>query len=236
MQLPTKHLLFALTLLLAFELHSSNNNVNKIERDLAPFEEVTLNGNFNVTLVQGNAEHIIITGREKSLAEIEIIESNGKLRVEPFDDHRVRHVKKVEITLYYKTMRKLELNGISGIACATPIRGDHLRLDCNGIRDLELNLDVETLDCVFNGMGTAYLHGSAKAAEIEYSGIGNLEAFDLVTERMDVESAGIGRVEVHAVNELRVEASGIGSVRYLGNPTVKRLDGTGIGKIKRARS
>ncbi len=215
---------------------ASNYIVEKIEKDLAPFEKVILNGNFNVTLIQGEGEHIIVAGKKQSLAELEVLQRGRTVIVQPIDKHRVKAVKKVEITLYLKTISKLELNGISGLVCATPLRSDHLRLDCNGIRDLELHLEIGALDAVFNGIGTAYLYGRAEEASIEYTGIGNLEAFDLVTERLNLESTGIGRVEVHAVAELSVVASGIGSVRYLGNPAITDLDGSGIGKIKRVKS
>ena len=222
---------------LSFFLQASvcMDGVKKLEKDLAPFQRLTLNGNFGVILIQGKQERVILEGREATLAEIDIIERDGHVTIGPEREFHVKGLKKVSVTIYYHQLAELELNGINNLDCRTPIRGERLDLQCNGIRDMELHVEMEELTCIFNGIGTAFLYGTATYADIEYHGIGNLEGFDLVTDRLDLESSGIGRVEVHARKELHVDASGIGSVRYLGDPPITRLDGSGIGNIKAVR-
>ena len=94
------------------------------------------------------------------------------------------------------------------------------------------SLTLEELVAEFKGAGKTYLYGSAEHAHINYSGLGQLKAFNLKTEKLSIYSAGIGRIEVCALTSLDVEALGIGSVHYVGHPDVRRLDASGIGKIR----
>ncbi len=208
---------------------------DEITKELSPFKEVVFNGNFDVTLIPGSTEKMILEGRDRSLEDIKIVEKDGKVIVKYRDEDRWRGGRRVFIKLHYRTLHRLELNGLSHLVCEGPIRSAQLDLECNGIRDLVLPLEVGTFTALFHGIGRASLYGRAQTANIEYTGIGNLQAYDLVTDEMKVASTGIGRIEVHAQKKLIVSATGIGSVRYLGDPKIKRLNGSGIGKIKAVR-
>lgn len=229
------HLLGVICLLLLPSHSFATSQIKKIDQSLKPFTQITLNGNFNLEFIQGTDERVIMEGKEQVLDEIEIIQSGGKLTIGKRDEDQWKGMKKVYVRLYFRELNRMVLNGISQIKCETPIASPELTIECNGIRGIDMHLEVGHLVAVFNGVGNTYLYGTADKADIDYTGIGNLEAFDLKTEQMKIESTGIGRVEVCALSELDVVASGIGSVRYIGNPNIKHFNGSGIGKIKAAR-
>jgi hypothetical protein len=49
---------------------------------------------------------------------------------------------------------------------------------------------------------------------------------------MDVNSSGIGKVEVNCVGDLSLVVDGIGKVSYTGNPRIIKKEVSGIGKVE----
>ncbi len=49
---------------------------------------------------------------------------------------------------------------------------------------------------------------------------------------MDLEQNGVGDSEINVSNELSIEFTGVGSVRYDGNPKITDIDKSGIGSVK----
>ena len=106
---------------------------------------------------------------------------------------------------------------------------------CNGIRDVEMTFEVDELDAEFAGIGSTYLYGNASKAKIDCTGLGNLYATGLKVDELHFSTAGIGKAEVYANEELHINASGIGSVYYAGDPAKTNIQRDGIGKVRAMR-
>ncbi|NNF18253.1 MAG: DUF2807 domain-containing protein, partial [Flavobacteriaceae bacterium] len=70
--------------------------------------------------------------------------------------------------------------------------------------------------------------------EIRMSGSGDLDAFDLEADDVEVQVSGSADVEVTANKSLKANVSGSGDIRYKGNP--KKVDSrkSGSGDITKA--
>lgn len=198
---------------------------------LETYDELILNGAFEVFVHQGDREEVILEGPEDLIESIKVRQHGSRVVVGDKPYHQ-KWLKKITVNVYFRNIQKLEINGISRLECRTPISTDHLRLYCNGIRNVEFELHADDLVATFDGIGSTYLSGMAGTADIECAGVGNLYAADLKVEKLRFESAGIGKAEIHAVKELYVDATGIGSVRYTGNPEVKSINRGGIGSVR----
>lgn len=74
------------------------------------------------------------------------------------------------------------------------------------------------------------LEGNTNDLRIRVASSGNVQAFRLDAQDVDVDIAGSGDVDVVAFNSLRVRIAGSGDVRYRGNPTLD-VDITGSGSV-----
>lgn len=195
------------------------------------FDQLMLNGAFEVTIYQGEKEEIILEGPESLLEIIEVNQRGPKVIV---GDHPYKNksLKKVHVQVYFKNLREFEINGISRLECKTPISSDRLHLVCNGIRNVEFELNVDDFVATFDGIGSTYLSGNARSADIDCAGMGNFYASELRVGVLHFESAGIGKAEIYADKELYVDVSGIGTVRYAGDPEIKSISKDGIGKVR----
>lgn len=195
------------------------------------FDQLVLNGAFEVFLYQGEKEEIILEGPAHLLEDIKVNQRGVKVIVgdKPYKN---RSIRKVTLHVYLTNLHQLEINGISRLQCKTTIKSSHLKLYCNGIRNVEFDLSVGDLQATFDGIGSTYLSGRVNVADIECAGLGNLYATELIVDVLHFESAGIGKAEIFAGKELHVDVAGIGTVRYAGNPEIKSISKDGIGKVR----
>lgn len=91
-----------------------------------------------------------------------------------------------------------------------------------GLGDITFENGVvsERLEASIVGAGNINLQGTADTLEIIVVGQGNVRAFDLVSDRCNVDITGQGNVEVTVNNSLEVIIDGQGNVFYKGMPTV----------------
>jgi len=101
-----------------------------------------------------------------------------------------------------------------------------------GIGNVEFENEVVTprLELVTTGLGDFFIQGAADTLEITINGQGNVNGFDMISERCDILIAGTGDVEVTANQELFVIINGQGNVFYKGMPTVVS-DINGLGTV-----
>jgi hypothetical protein len=59
-----------------------------------------------------------------------------------------------------------------------------------------------------------------------------VDALDLEVKKMDISLSGAGSAKVFVTGHLDASISGMGSIRYKGNPTVSKTDGSLFGSIK----
>jgi hypothetical protein len=67
---------------------------------------------------------------------------------------------------------------------------------------------------------------------VQLSGAGDIDAFDLLADNVEIDMSGAGGARVNAKNKLDVSISGVGSVRYRGEPEVHK-NISGLGSLKR---
>ncbi len=74
------------------------------------------------------------------------------------------------------------------------------------------------------------MDGKADEQEINILGSGTYQAKDLESKVVKINVAGAGSAIVNVSEELDAEISGVGSVEYIGDPTVKQ-DVNGAGQV-----
>lgn len=88
---------------------------------------------------------------------------------------------------------------------------------------------VELIDLI--GVGDFELSGEDQdELTIFLSGVGDVHAFDMRVSSCTINSSGVGNCEVHVLNDLTVEITGVGNVSYKGNPTINSTI-TGLGQL-----
>lgn len=206
----------------------------KEKKPLTGVTRLQVDGVFNLIISQSDEESIEVEGDESMVNKL-LIDQDGELlslKMEEDVEDGFFDDKNLKIHIRMKDLKELNYEGVGNVKTNGLFKVAALKLVGNGVGNLELELEAQEIDGDFDMVGNLKLRGSAYRAIFKNDGIGNLDASQLVVENMEVNSTGIGNVEVHCIGELSLVADGIGKVSYTGHPQVIKKEVTGIGKVE----
>ena len=183
------------------------------EREVSSFTRVRLETMGDLTLVQGEAERLVLELSPKYEGAIET-EVRGRTLV--ISDNRNtmtklgRDVLRFEVTL--PQLEAVEVPGSGDVSAA--------------------NVELGVLELDVSGSGDVSVTGSAATVAVNVSGSGDVDASGLRADGADVRVSGSGDVEVCAVEGLEIDVSGSGDVTYYGEPSSPETSVSGSGEVE----
>jgi hypothetical protein len=193
-----------------------SGNVIKEIREAESFNQINIDGIFNIHLSQGEKEAIEVEADDNLLKYVKTDIRNGVLSIDFTYSKGIQKSTKLNIYITLTDINQLELGGIGNVSCLT---------------DLHLN----KLKLINSGIGAINLKGKASEVYMKNSGIGKIKATEFEVAYLKVKASGIGTVRVNATKELSVSLSGVGSVFYSGEPELKDINISGIGKFSQIK-
>ncbi len=212
---------------------SGNGNVVEENRPVESFSSIDVGGVLNVYLTQGDTESVTVEADE-NLLDLIITENRGNtlvVKLKKGIDIKKAKDKNVYITL--RSIDELEVGGVVNVKSTNTLTADAFDLNIAGVGNTDLELRCDRLNAKADMVGNLTLSGEVREANIRNGGVGSLKAFDLKVDRLTIKNSGVGSAEVQAQDEISINASGVGSVRYKGDPVVKELSTSGVGKVKK---
>ena len=212
---------------------------NKEVKELANFSKIRHKGglNYEITLRKAETAKIEIWSDEYDVKNIDISAENGTLRIEDEEGNLKSMSKndrlKIYATIYYTELSEIETRGVMNLKNEGTIKGEKLRLSISGAGKMDLNLDVEKLLVSMSGASNLTFKGKATYQELEVSGAGNIRASDLEGKEGEIQVSGVGNVHVNVSESLEAQVSGVGNIRYKGDPKRLVSKASGIGNIKK---
>lgn len=203
-------------------------------RETGSFSQIEIDGVFRVFLSQGDKESVKVETDENVLPFILTSVENNVLKVKMKDSTSISKMKRINIYITLVNISKLRTTGVGSLKCSNQLKLRELEFVNQGVGATELNLAAEKLTVKSETIGALVLAGNVKDVSIDNNGVGLIQAFDLKAEKLSLHSDGIGAAEVYASKELNINSSGVGTIKYKGNPQVKNIKNDGIGKIASA--
>jgi hypothetical protein len=214
-------------------------------RDLDAFTGLVLKVPGDVELSQGDEQSVRIEAvSQEMLDKITTVVRNGELVIDGewesetgimdwlFGGAEMDGTPRFYITMTEVT--SLRIDGTGDIEGQTTFTGDALSLRINGTGDMDLDVDMSEIDTRINGTGDVEIRGRADSHSVSSSGTGDVEAGDLVTRATTVRVSGVGDCTVNATESLDARTSGVGDIRYFGNPSDLSVQSNGVGSVESA--
>ena len=209
-----------------------SDKVVEEEREVSDFTGVELATLGNLIIELGDEEELRIEAEDNLLQYIEAEVHGGTLKI----GHRQKvTLVPTESIYFYLTVKELDTISVSGAGNVKvpdlEVAEFSLNISGGGNVDME-DLNADVLEVKISGAGNLYIEGGeVEEQEITISGAGNYKARGLESAEADVRVPGLGSATIRVRDQLKVNISGAGSVKYVGSPIVEQ-EVSGVGSIE----
>jgi len=217
---------------------------------VSDFHGIDVSGGFDVTLIQGNSESLILTAQENLFDHITVKVDNGTLKI--YTRNNIWSTQSMKALITFKNIDDLNVSGGGDVISKTPINVEELSVHISGGGDFYSTINSDELDCNISGGGDTDIKGDIKDYHINMSGGGDLtskvnagniscritgggdlllrsneKATDAV---IDINGGGDMEVEINAEN-LKCSVSGGGDATLFGQADEFEIDLNGGGDV-----
>jgi carbon monoxide dehydrogenase subunit G len=208
---------------------TGSGNVVKENRDLSGFKEISLNGDINLILKQGDVESVEVEAEDNIISDIKTQVTGNKLMISHEGaSSMIRPTKPINVYVTVKDINSIEISG-SGKVEGSNINTNNLDLSISGSGTSAIeNLTANNLKASISGSGKIELTGKTSSQNINIEGSGEYKTKNLQSEKTVITIDGSGSAEVNTSQNLEINITGSGKVSYSGNPTIKQnINGQG---------
>ncbi|HET7402082.1 MAG TPA: head GIN domain-containing protein [Usitatibacter sp.] len=202
------------------------------DRQVSGFNALALGANVKLEVVQDGSESLDLQGDAETLDRIETYVKDGTLHINYRRGTHVLSDRGVTGVLHARTLDRVALSG-TGQIHSRALKGESLAVAVSGTGDIDIgDVQARSAKVSVSGTGTVSVAGRTEELQARISGTGDVKAAKLETQRAEVSIAGTGDATVWAREKLAAAVSGMGSVRYYGDPGVTQRV-AGLGSVKR---
>lgn len=209
-------------------------NKQRYEVPVKSFTELQFDGVFDVVIDQGDQEKVMV---ESNYPDAIVASNEGKrLILNNAEIEGKCKDRNIYIVVYItvKDLSKIDLRGVSDVTINN-LKATNFKFDVSGVGDVKMNASLVNFTLSYSGVGDFSISGSAGEAELNYSGVGDVHAYEFSVHSLNVNSSGVGNMYVYADEKISVLASGIGDVKYKGNPPSTNFIVSGVSTISASK-
>jgi hypothetical protein len=188
-----------------------NGSIKTETRDVAAFEAITCDGEYEVQIDCQAKQSLAIEIDENLLPRIKTEVHNNTLHIDTKGN--LSPTQRIRITVSVPNITEFTSSGSTDG-------------DIN-------NINNSALDIGIHGSGKLHLNGKSGTVHITISGSSKIDAISLISENSDIQINGSGNIQVYATNSLDVQINGSGTVKYKGDPKNVNQQINGSGRIER---
>jgi hypothetical protein len=180
--------------------------------DLKDFNGVDVSSGFDVILVQGNEEKVIISAQQNIFEYIHAQVEAGVLKI--YIDRNVTQTKGLKAKIYLKSINSLDVSGGGDVLAENTLNVPNLKIDLSGGGDIKTDLKTGDLDCGISGGGDATISGDIAKYNLSLSGGGDINS-DIASETVTCSVSGGGDVAIKnqkKASQVEVGISGGGDI------------------------
>ncbi len=212
---------------------AGNGDVVARELRVSGFDAVDFGGSGILRFHRAPAHRVVVT-LDSNLQEsfrAELRGSTLELGFKP--GFQINRYSKLEIDIYLPELKGITLSGSAEAALLDSFRGSTFQAVLSGSGRLIGELRMDRIRVTMSGSGNVELGGEADRLEVEISGAGTAKAARLEVRSARAVLTGLGFLDLRVRDELDIQVSGAGRVRYYGDPKLKSAV-TGSGTVERA--
>jgi hypothetical protein len=204
--------------------------INLHNAKIENFENIYLEIPAHVIIEESDSITCAIACQDNIFNEINVHSESKKLIIESNKKFKVQ--RPVEIRITVPTVDYIDITGNGTIEYNPTKYLKKLKVELKGKSKLISTISASEVDIEIVDDGDAVLAGKVEALEGMINGSGDINAYDLLAEKCELEINGSGNVRCSPSALLKANIHGSGNIYYKGTPEIKS-EITGSGQIKR---
>ena len=206
------------------ESTSANEQGDEVVNGLTDFDELEINGLFDVRITQGFDYSVELVGSEKEKQKYKVSQHGKTLTIEYISNKKFNwkvnplNIDKIKINITMPQLENLELKG-AGDVIFSGFTTDNLDIDVLGAVDIEGHVNARDIVISLAGASELELRGEGNTMEATIQGNSRLKAYDFSTEKATVEANGISYAKVYVTRRLEIKEGVASKVSYRGEPS-----------------
>jgi hypothetical protein len=232
--LKTYSIFTLLGILLASLLASCTTSINRDQSDFVKktfeveeFSQLKFEGAYNINLVQGEEQEVIINTSERLHDRIRVWSENGKLHIKTRGNNISSDEILVEITFH--KLDDIKIEGGAYLSTRGYIDVNDINIDVEGGANIDMKIKANKITTAAAGGVNMEFEGITNEFIASSEGAGNIDADNLEAKFVRCKVAGVGNASVYATERLDATVEGVGKIGYRGNPEInKNVSGIGL--------
>ena len=209
------------------------NEITDKSYPIESFKSVKFEAVANIIYTQSDRVSVTVEGDKEMIDNLRITERNGILNIVHDKKYRVRNKKNLTIYISSQSIEEVNIDGVGNWTMKGKVKTENLKIDFEGVGNLEaLELESNNIKVNSKGVGNIVLGGTTNFLDMKSEGVGSINTQKLLAIKAVVKSSGVGSVKFYASESIDLSNNGVGSITYYGNPTLKNMSNSGVGKIK----
>lgn len=212
-----------------------NGNQKTEKRTTADYDQIKLQGYYDVDLVAGKEGEITIQAEENLLTYIKVEVEDNVLKIyqEKGKNLQPSRGNKILIIVPFEKISGVTLSGSGDVNTKNQIKADKFTATLSGSGDLNLDIDATDVEAKLSGSGDVRLKGKSDKLTAKISGSGDVTANDMIAKDVEAVISGSGDIRINCSGNLNARVSGSGDIFYSGEPDSKDTKVSGSGTIKK---
>ncbi|QRM89797.1 DUF2807 domain-containing protein [Lacinutrix sp. WUR7] len=204
---------------------NGTGNVSTENRNIeGTFTSIKVSHGLDLYLTQGEAISLTVEADQNLHELIKTEVENGTLKI--YADKNIGNADSKKIRLSFKDISSIKSTSGSDVFSVNTITTNHLELSTTSGSDMDLDINVETLDCKSTSGSDLVLRGTANSLTAHATSGSDIEAQNLITNSSKVKATSGAGITVNTKKELYAKATSGGDISYYGDPVfIEKSDG-----------
>ena len=155
--------------------------------------------------------------------------SNGVLKISL--DKNMIECEELIVRVKIKQLNGIETTSASSIKSVNTIKGNSLNINATSASEIDLEAEYETITIDASSTGDVTIKGKTLKLETNASSASSIDASELMSNEVFVESSSASNIKVHAIVKLDAKAESAGTISSVKRPREFRGKETSGGEI-----
>jgi len=201
--------------------------------DVAEFDALDISGFCMLIFRQADEVSVELYMQENLFEHHEVVVRNGVLSFGAVSGTSIEYGSHTpRLYVFAPQLTSVDISGTVTTEDWDVIDSQSFALNISGVATVDIELEVGSLGLDLSGVANLRLTGRAVTVNVDATGVGDVKAFGLMAQNAVINSSGVGNIDMAVTDTLDVRVSGIGSVRYMGDPIVTP-NVSGMGTLSR---